>query len=261
MSVEKVTNGKDVVFPGNTPRESAQKVTKNERFQFPPIHDINDISEDLRHYFEEGINIRKSSAEVKNGEISFNIFFNSRSKENMTLNGSYSFNSNKLNAQIGFSFQKEVDENGILRNKQFEFTYNLEAENIFEKKKSVKEEKEDILSFVRRISHKVYELAEDDSLKLRSVFFDEEDLKDIIYFQDDKGRQILMELVNLVILTARLKESENKNKNAVETDYFPERKKTEKEETESLKINKFNAVIDVKESETEKEEDNGASEQ
>lgn len=262
MSIDKINNsGKDVAFTHNTPRENVNQVNHKEKFRFPPINDVNDISEDLRHYFEEGINVKKSSSTFGKNELSFNIYFNTRSQENLTLSGKYNFSSSKLSTNINFSFHKEVNENGETKNKLFQFSYNLEAENISERKTTTKEEKEDILSFIRRISHKVYKLAEDDSLKLRSIFFEEEDLKDIIYFQDEKGRQILMELVNLIILNARMKESENRKKDGIEVDYHPERKKTKIEESSSLKINKFNSTLDIKELEIEKdnEDDNTAS--
>lgn len=261
MSVDKVKlNGSEIYFPHNVPRDNADIEPGRKKFTFPPINDINDISEELRHYFEEGINLKDSSASYRNNQINFNIQFHKRANEHLALKGNYFFQHQKLSANMKFTFQQQVEEDGVMKQKLFEFSYSLEAENIFERKKDVKEEKEDILNFIRRISHKVYELAEDDDLKLRSVYFDKEDMKDIIYFEDEKGRQVLMELVNLIILTARLKQSTNKGKEKFEVDYYPERLKTEKEETSTLQVNKFSAVLDIKELKNENNEEKNPEE-
>lgn len=261
MSIDKIkTNGQEILFPHKIPHDKSDIKTENQNYQLRAIRDINDISEDLRHYFEEGININKSFSEFKKGQFNFNLSFNTQSNQTLAISGNYFLQHSKLNTNINFTFQQQVEEDGETKNKLFEFNYNLEAENIFEKRKDTKEEKEDILSFVRRISHKIYKLAEDDTIKLRSIYLDQEDMNDIVYFEDEKGRQVLMELINLIILTARLKQEENKDKEKLEADFYPERKKTEKEEETTLKVNKFNLSIDIKELSSEENEDSETTE-
>jgi len=254
MPVEKITRGKNFLFPGKIIRNNAVNKTKAKKSTLSYAQDVNNVSEEIKHYLEERIDIQKSSANLKNNEISFNIFLNSSLQQNFSMSGNYSFYESKLNTTINFSFQKQVDENGLLKTRQFDFTYNLQIENIIENKKSVKE---DILGFVMRISQKIYKLAEDDSFKLKSIFFDKKDLDEILNFQDEKGKQILLDLVNLIILTAKMKEKKNSKKSALEIDYYPERKKKEMKKTELIKINKFNATLDIMEAKLVEKENDG----
>ena len=130
MSIERIhTDGQEVHFPSRSLQEKVEQISI-EKNKFQPIHDINSIDENLRHYFEKGINIQNSYSQVNQNEIVFNLAFNPVNGNNLSVKGSYFFRQDKIETNMNFVFSQQVEEDGQLKNKFFEFNYNLEAENI-----------------------------------------------------------------------------------------------------------------------------------
>jgi hypothetical protein len=205
---------------------------------------ISDLSRTL---YQSDIDLSKSTFSYDAHNTNFNIQFLRQSEQKLSLNGYYS--NDLTSGKISFSYnyiQSEVKD-GKTINKQFEVNFDLS----FKSNRSISvektEKKEDILDFLRRITKEIFTKLSDKKINISAIVLDPEDLKELGQVADKKTAQLIYQLIEMIKYAVEAKMMNNKNKDAVDIIYHPERIKQEVTETTETNDMEINFSFSIKE--------------
>lgn len=192
------------------------------------------------------LDLRNSVAFYENEKLKFSLDFISNTDERLNASGYYLRETKTLSVALNYQFQRAE----IVEGKTYLKTYsaNLNVNISFEKEASLESFviKEDIFKFIQRIVKDIADVMKDDGKTLAGVAFKKEDLEEIVKIDDGKFAEKLLAIINLAILTERIKMT-MKNEKGENVILVPERIIEEgmKSEIKIKSIKEFN--IEIKE--------------
>lgn len=194
--------------------------------------DISNLGELLSELKRDKSNISINQIESK---FSLNWEYSKSINEKLNLYTEYNYNNKTLTSEFVYDFS--VEQSGTIKKFQMKIDFEVKNINSISKKNSIV--KEDIVNFVGRIANKVLELAKNKKFDLKNIELDEEDLEEIMKYEDGKGKKVLLTLFNMIIQLAQMQNySKLKEKNAKAVIYKPERQKYFEKEI-NIKKNDF----------------------
>lgn len=169
------------------------------------------------------LNVKEKSLKINSNENSLNYSFEiSKSKEaKLNFYADVNLEKQQINARMNYEFSMEIE--GKKRN--FEMNIAFESSDFKQSNETIKVVKEDITDFVQRITKRIMDLAKNKKLNFTGLELSKEDLEDILSYEDNKGRKVLLSLLKLIIQVAAMENaSKQKEKNAIDITYNPERR-------------------------------------
>lgn len=237
------------------------KITDSNSNSFRPIisnslkinHSLNESKKETIQFDISNIgkllsDLKKDESNLSIKQINSKMIINWESvktnKEELNFYGEYSYEKKSFYSEFNYNFSVELD--GKIKKYQMNMIIEVKDKSSISKKTNIV--KEDILNFVNRIANKVMELAKSKKYDLKNIELDDEDLEEIIKYQDSRGRNVLLTLFNLIIELAQMQNYSNKKeKNATAIIFKPERQKNLEKEIiiNSDNFNKF--TLNIKE--------------
>ena len=156
--------------------------------------------------WESGLDPEHVDALVALERQDFQLEVASSDTERLTAAGHFSERTQTLNIAWNYSFQQAVFTKGQARLRTFEAKLNISVFRVSRKTASPFLRKEDIMSLVRGLMDKLRSLMMDDGTGQGSVVLSRQDLQALM--ARDHGRLVvhLLELIDLTIMLARLKQ-------------------------------------------------------
>lgn len=168
--------------------------------------DSTSISPISGFLYNTKLNLRSSNASFDGLNLNFDLSFNYSSTESISTKGYYRSVSGEVNLKMNYTFEVKSMENGVLKTMNYLAEINYSAKNFNSSSMNKSKEKEDILTFLNRVIEKIIDIMNDDDSKLLAVVFDKDDLKDIAEIADPKMRDMVNQVINIALITARLKQ-------------------------------------------------------
>lgn len=155
---------------------------------------------------EEGLDFNRSTVSSSVEHLSFNLTFSNKQTEKLTAQGRFDRITRDLDLQLQYTF------NGVDTNshppvkKSFTVQIRISMTEVRSKAFSPFVKKEDILSMVRRVLGELQAVAGRSGATFTGATFKLEDLEALYKVDNGKLARALEELINLIMLMARLKE-------------------------------------------------------
>jgi hypothetical protein len=187
--------------------------------------DAVEISNTAKFLSGTGLDLSASSASYIQDTLKYDLSFNSSESATLNASGIYYKKEKSFSMNLSFQFQQEVEIDGVKSLKTFQANLNFNASFTKELSANKYTNKEDIGKFIRKIVKQITDTLSDKKQNLLGVIIDKEDWKEIAGMEDGKLAKILSEIINMAILTERMKRMAEKEEDSENIILKPEREK------------------------------------
>lgn len=220
--------------------------------------DAAEISDTAKFLSGTGLDLSASSASYIKDTLKFDLSFNLNETASLNASGFYYRKEKSFSMNLSFQFQQEAEVDGIKSFKTFQADLSFSASFTKELSANKYTNKEDIGKFIRKIVKQITDTLSDEKKNLLGVMIDKEDWKEIAGMEDGKLAEILTEIINMAILTERMKRMAEDSENVI---LRPERGQENGIETNDTEISLSDLSLEIKEIAAESASENAAPEE
>ncbi len=171
-----------------------------------PVEPVtSDLSPLTFYLHQQGLDPATSGISVSQTTMEFDLHYSAKSTERLTARGYYSEKTQTLEVNFSFSFQQEVTGETGTEIKTYEGELTLILEQVERQSLSTHVEREDIMTFLRRLLSEIAELVGDDEQSLGSVVLRSEDFMEMVNLGDGRLVTKLMALIQMAVTQAQMK--------------------------------------------------------
>jgi len=179
------------------------------KFKLEFISDMKEISEDSKNLRD--VDPKRSTVEVINTNINFNIVFYAVPLITFSAGGSINKEEKTLEIDFKYQFPREVFEKGNSYSKEYSFILNIKAG--YEESPSFTEKfsKDEILAFIQKLVNNIFDRFNDGKKSLRNILFDQKDVERMASLDSGEIAGMVQSLIGAVISFSKFKEINDSN--------------------------------------------------
>lgn len=199
-----------------------------------------------------GLDPTASWARAVGARLTFNLEFGAGALNRVTASGVYAAESQELDLTLRFDLPRPADGNGGTPATTLQVQLRLHASVNRSAVSERSEQKEDIVSLVRRVANAMLEVARSDDQRLAGVIFDADDLAELTALDGGRTLMTLMQLIQQIIdYSYRLKalHADGPGDRVEDVILTPQRRITQGVKTEYNETRRLDVALEIVEAE------------
>jgi hypothetical protein len=163
-----------------------------------------------QRWMQSGLDASSTIQGAENASLQFNLNYTASAQETFSANGYYAKQEQSLDVTFNYRFQRTVVVDGKEQLKTFEMKFSLHADKMEESVVEPFQDKEDVISFIRRLADDLMDKAADKKEKLIGVILDKKDLAEILGLEEGRIAKLIFSLIASVLMLEEIRHAGDK---------------------------------------------------
>jgi len=235
----------------NARKKPAQKLQTD---QYQP-------SELAQSWSRSGLSPDSSIHITEEKQLDFTLNYTVSREEQLSASGYYSKESQTLDVNLQYRFQRKVIIDGKEQLKSFELNLSIHADRSKESSVEPYSEKEDIIGFIRRLANDLIDTAADKKQKLIGVILDKKDVAEILGLEKGRIAKLIFSLISSVLMLEEIRHAGDKEDEVENVMLRAVRQESSGLKLEHSKNTSFSMSLSIREISGEAEDANASSQE